>query len=948
MGFRTAYGNTHSEAGWRMCDRNECDLPLVPKELAEYAKTAPIRNGTPRIILSAWIIWYHQNVEPIISPIWGWSALNDVPTSNHLAGVALDLNAVKYPWGKRVMPADRIAKVRAGLKLFEGTVFWGADWQRADEMHYQVAFPEGDERLDAFADRLSNGHLGLFAPADPDAFPLPAGHYFGPLDGPDESVSGAYASDLPAWRTALARWQRKVGVNPTGVWDADTERVAKALQVEKGWPVSGFIYPGEWDAVIRDGYVPDIFSAPESMEYADVSQWQGIPVDESYPHRFVMFRVNNGEEVDRLAAANLAAARRMVDAGKLDGFGVYTFHRPGRDNFGTLKRVVGEPHPRMIVMLDVESAKGSTQGEVRGDQSAEAQRFFEHVSQWLGDAKRVHMGYWNRNADPGLLNPNRLPGPAKWVIPDYSAPKGQPRVTYPGWLVHQYTDKGSCAPWPNGVDMNFYPGSVAEFLREFGIEIGSDAPASAPPQIPAGKRLPFPLPGGFYFGPMDGPDESISGRWESDRDEWRAGLRKYQRKLGIPETGVFDSATADRTMLIQRNRNWPISGRVYAGEWDAVMNGDHPPLPEYADSDPATITEVVEPEGDSMVDYPTREPSNGGDVRRIGPVTGPGTSAVQFGVGGTDLGICRRLPNGKIGVFNGDTFEQFTVGGPGWRSPIMLRSSTAPENLGGGLVFDGAAGGEYAKQLWPYIHDGAPWTNGGFSTVLPTDALTIGGRVYLHVMVTRGLGNELWSEIQYSDDNGETWVHGGESAVWDASEYGGMRTHLTWDAPGDGYVYAITTGGLRRDKNALLWRVREADVLDRSKWEGWGWNGVDWGWNREPSWIFPSGFKFGEMNLRYVEGYWVLAFFDAGGGRVGMRTVRKITDNWHTARDLTLVRNTLWGLEFLNRNGTLAQPYGGYIVPGSTLDDMHVLISQWNTSSNWPYHIVQFRCKAPR
>jgi hypothetical protein len=31
------------------------------------------------------------------------------------------------------------------------------------------------------------------------------------------------------------------------------------------------------------------------------------------------------------------------------------------------------------------------------------------------------------------------------------------------------------------------------------------------------------------------------------------------------------------------------------------------------------------------------------------------------------------------------------------------------------------------------------------------------------------------------------------------------------------------------------------------------------------------------------------------------------------------------------------QPYGGYIVPGSTLADMSLLVSQWNTTTNTPY-----------
>ena len=43
-------------------------------------------------------------------------------------------------------------------------------------------------------------------------------------------------------------------------------------------------------------------------------------------------------------------------------------------------------------------------------------------------------------------------------------------------------------------------------------------------------------------------------------------------------------------------------------------------------------------------------------------------------------------------------------------------------------------------------------------------------------------------------------------------------------------------------------------------------------------------------------------------------------------------------------DNTLAQPYGGYISPGSTLDEVRVFVSQWNTESRdrAPYRVIQF------
>ena len=167
MSFRTAYGYSRSENGWRMVNRDACVVAGPSVGLATM-NTAPIRAGDASTILVAWALWYHRNVEPLRSPVWGWSAENAVGDSNHLSGTALDFNAPQYPWGYRTMPGNRKALVRRGLALFEGVIYWGADWNRADEMHYQLAYPEGDHRISAFAAKLNAGHLGLYRTTEKD------------------------------------------------------------------------------------------------------------------------------------------------------------------------------------------------------------------------------------------------------------------------------------------------------------------------------------------------------------------------------------------------------------------------------------------------------------------------------------------------------------------------------------------------------------------------------------------------------------------------------------------------------------------------------------------------------------------------------------------------------------------------------------------------------------
>lgn len=147
-----------TENGWPMVNADKC----VSVEVVPAAKRVPLLRGDVATILNAFIILYNREVEPIRSQVWGWSPDNDVWNSNHMSGTAIDINAPMYPWGKRVMSAAKIAKVRALLAKFEGVVFWGADWSRADEMHYQIGLPPSNPRVRALADKLNNGHLGAY------------------------------------------------------------------------------------------------------------------------------------------------------------------------------------------------------------------------------------------------------------------------------------------------------------------------------------------------------------------------------------------------------------------------------------------------------------------------------------------------------------------------------------------------------------------------------------------------------------------------------------------------------------------------------------------------------------------------------------------------------------------------------------------------------------------
>ncbi|SFE33506.1 protein of unknown function [Actinopolyspora alba] len=325
-------------------------------------------------------------------------------------------------------------------------------------------------------------------------------------------------------------------------------------------------------------------------------------------------------------------------------------------------------------------------------------------------------------------------------------------------------------------------------------------------------------------------------------------------------------------------------------------------------------------------------------MRKIRNLTGPGVTD-EFGIGGTDLGVMTTAPDGRLVAVFGDTFERAGVGGSGWRSPVVLFGD--PSTVRTGIVWTGSTGrGRYAEQALPYRHDSII-RGRRVSTVIPTDVITIGGTMYLHVMVCAGIGRVHWTEIHRSTDNGETWTRTG--ANWPGDHHGGLFQMLTWERGDDGYVYCFSTG-FQRDEGLVLHRVPAERITEPGAWQGWGFRRGAWAWGDPPT-VALTG-AYGELCLRRVEDRWLLCLFDAGNYRVDALSLAHPTSNLYEVPRTTVLRGTSWHDEN-HATGRVAQLYGGYIVPGSTLDDLHLVISQWNTGRNWPYRAMQFAGALP-
>ena len=154
MAFVARYGNTISQNGWRMVDEAECEW-IVPARTNVHLQ---IRKGDAATILGAFASRFDQTVEPLRDADSAcWTPTNDVPTSNHMAGTACDFNWDSHPFHVEGTFGDRIPAVHALLDEFKGCVEWGGEcWggNPTDDMHFQLAHSEGDQRIIDLANEL--------------------------------------------------------------------------------------------------------------------------------------------------------------------------------------------------------------------------------------------------------------------------------------------------------------------------------------------------------------------------------------------------------------------------------------------------------------------------------------------------------------------------------------------------------------------------------------------------------------------------------------------------------------------------------------------------------------------------------------------------------------------------------------------------------------------------
>lgn len=404
-----------SENGWRPAkiDVAQCDRSPIPgTDIVIH-----LMGGIPSIIMKAFAADLNETVESLYNSRGGtdeggWTPTNSVATSNHLNGTAMDLNWDDHPMGNAL----------AG---------WG-----------------GSE--------IING------PEEPAVRKLLAFYTF-------EGIQLIFWGN--DWDSPKDSMHFQMGYGTYQNQDLCQRFIAKYIRADG---FSTFSRGGDSGTPVipRKAVVPDGQNGATGTFWADVSQYQSVPIDSSYTYRVVSFRTNSGDEKDTLADQNAKACLALLSSGQVDVVIPYYFFRPGQANCDLHKQILSDAglfnHPRTVSMVDIEGDNGS----VSGDNSWEINDEVNRIRLWYNNNARV-IGYLNSNADPKLWVTSGL---INLVVPQYGRTPGDilsitDSSVRDAAIAHQFTSSAiTVAPWRGrNVDLNWSPYTVDELLQLFGM-----------------------------------------------------------------------------------------------------------------------------------------------------------------------------------------------------------------------------------------------------------------------------------------------------------------------------------------------------------------------------------------------------------------------------------------------------------------------------------------------
>jgi hypothetical protein len=328
-------------------------------------------------------------------------------------------------------------------------------------------------------------------------------------------------------------------------------------------------------------------------------------------------------------------------------------------------------------------------------------------------------------------------------------------------------------------------------------------------------------------------------------------------------------------------------------------------------------------------------PLKQGEARDLGPIAGTGSNPGIPRIGAADLGEVVQLPDGRYVAIFGDSF-----------SGSKAYDGTHYPSVAVPVTFDEQGRPHFGEPLTgpdgsPNVLFPPPPQAAGKNT-LPAGSIRMrDGTTYVMATGTTNLKPDGGSWLtQVTNDPGRGWqpIEGS----WRAA--GAGPTQISGFQAADGNVY-IAADSFDRSQGVSMYRVDPSHVADRNAWQPW--NGTGWG---NPGGLATTpltapGAQYGELSFREVDGRPVLSGFNAtaGPGAVQVYVGEGSPTEIFNGTPTIAARN-----DNLHTPVSVLQPYGGYILPGSTLNDLNLFVSQWDTNLNTPYDVHQVHVNPAR
>lgn len=339
----------------------------------------------------------------------------------------------------------------------------------------------------------------------------------------------------------------------------------------------------------------------------------------------------------------------------------------------------------------------------------------------------------------------------------------------------------------------------------------------------------------------------------------------------------------------------------------------------------------------------------------------------RFGFKGTDLGFFfeggkQFGKNGRgqwVGAIFGDTFDTKSPdhGNQGWRSPIILRTSSFHGAGFGGPKWDNAVGGARAKQAWTYRHIGTDAPGGNTFdafTIIPNDIIQLPNGIYMgngfrvkdwHADISKG------QHMCHTYGNAWFWSNEPHAENWDVCRHANNLGKLYewpntgWEVffqntsmvmvPGDEHVYVFgTPEGRKSGKGAGIYlrRAHWTSLTDDRTWQFWAFVDGRWQWqNRVPPTPIlrkDTAWPVGEIDVQVIEGKVVLSYVSELGA------VCRIADrpDGVFSREYLMVPHAM-----------LPAMYAPSLHPWSTLNNAFLHLSSWPPKVKTNYGVYGFR-----